>query len=244
MCFPIFHLLGGADEMRTVYYLISIILICCFISACNPDANPLKKGPDPNVSTKVKPSRSLSFNIPKNEKTGAYEVCLREEDVKQWERRLRGERIDDPLGLKKMADDLTSPLTSMVGMVLAPTHLFNLTGPIAAKAQGNPDGAMPICGNWCGSGYPSANTNPKPVDALDAACMAHDLCYRQYGLYSCQCDQLFVDMLTQGRSILDMNQLELKMVALFRGSPCFGGCKKFAGHQICGGRGGFGINQP
>jgi hypothetical protein len=34
---------------------------------------------------------------------------------------------------------------------------------------------MPLYGNWCGPGHPSAGF-PPPADAFDAACMHHDLC--------------------------------------------------------------------
>jgi hypothetical protein len=41
-------------------------------------------------------------------------------------------------------------------------------------------------GNWCGAGDLNRAT---PVDALDAACRAHDLCYEQVGRGACQCDK-------------------------------------------------------
>jgi hypothetical protein len=41
-------------------------------------------------------------------------------------------------------------------------------------------------GNWCGAGDMN---RALPVDALDAACRAHDLCYERVGRGDCQCDK-------------------------------------------------------
>src|SRR5918995_4795823 len=41
-------------------------------------------------------------------------------------------------------------------------------------------------GNWCGAGDLN---RASPVDALDAACRAHDLCYERVGRGACQCDK-------------------------------------------------------
>ncbi|MFC0524892.1 phospholipase [Pontibacillus salicampi] len=44
---------------------------------------------------------------------------------------------------------------------------------------------------WCGPGC----TGPgAPINAVDAACRAHDLCYRNEGP-SCRCDLLFIHRL-------------------------------------------------
>lgn len=40
-------------------------------------------------------------------------------------------------------------------------------------------------GNWCGPGHSGPG---EPVDRLDAACMAHDLCYRDDGYFNRDCD--------------------------------------------------------
>ncbi|SCZ11632.1 phospholipase A2 family protein [Microvirga guangxiensis] len=50
-----------------------------------------------------------------------------------------------------------------------------------------PQSAPPLFhGNWCGAG--DAN-RASPVDALDAACRAHDLCYERVGRRACTCDR-------------------------------------------------------
>lgn len=51
-----------------------------------------------------------------------------------------------------------------------------------------PSGPAPSLfhGNWCGAG--DAN-RASPVDALDSACRAHDLCYERVGRGACICDR-------------------------------------------------------
>lgn len=47
---------------------------------------------------------------------------------------------------------------------------------------------MPIYGNYCGPGHGDDTGNTAPVDAVDAACRRHDLCYRDKGYFHCGCD--------------------------------------------------------
>ncbi|WP_342514425.1 phospholipase [Sporosarcina sp. FSL K6-1522] len=42
--------------------------------------------------------------------------------------------------------------------------------------------------NWCG---PGCNGPGAPINAVDAACKAHDICYRK-GRSPCECDQEFL----------------------------------------------------
>ncbi|MBM6584212.1 hypothetical protein ILT44_28870 [Microvirga sp. BT689] len=65
---------------------------------------------------------------------------------------------------------------------LSAGHAASISGP-----SGFPQAAAPLFhGNWCGAG--DAN-RASPVDALDAACRAHDLCYEQVGRGACPCDR-------------------------------------------------------
>ncbi|MFC7786278.1 MULTISPECIES: phospholipase [unclassified Rossellomorea] len=41
---------------------------------------------------------------------------------------------------------------------------------------------------WCGPGCSGPGA---PINSVDAACKAHDLCYEQYGP-SCRCDRMFM----------------------------------------------------
>lgn len=53
-------------------------------------------------------------------------------------------------------------------------------------------GVAPVYGCWCGKGQPAPDENPTPVDAWDAACRNHDLCYRRYGDNNRHCDAGFL----------------------------------------------------
>jgi hypothetical protein len=59
---------------------------------------------------------------------------------------------------------------------------------VAAPLTGGTAGMAPplFHGNWCGAG--DAN-RASPIDALDAACRAHDLCYERHGRSACVCDR-------------------------------------------------------
>jgi len=48
-------------------------------------------------------------------------------------------------------------------------------------------------GRWCGFGYTGIAGVDEPCDALDACCMAHDLCVGSEGLMSCGCHAALVE---------------------------------------------------
>lgn len=60
---------------------------------------------------------------------------------------------------------------------------------LPAQAQGP---ALPLHGNYCGIGH---STGLPPIDALDAACMRHDICAAQRGTLDCGCDIGFMNEL-------------------------------------------------
>ncbi|QRM31065.1 hypothetical protein JO965_08770 [Microvirga sp. VF16] len=45
-------------------------------------------------------------------------------------------------------------------------------------------------GNWCGAGDAD---RASPIDALDRACRAHDLCYERHGRGACLCDKAILE---------------------------------------------------
>ncbi|MCB1348460.1 MAG: hypothetical protein KDK11_07380 [Maritimibacter sp.] len=71
------------------------------------------------------------------------------------------------------------------------TALFfalTLSGGAPAMAQLS----IPVHGNWCGPGHGAGPA----LDALDAACLRHDLCIRAAGgPFNCACDLAFMDEL-------------------------------------------------
>jgi hypothetical protein len=63
-----------------------------------------------------------------------------------------------------------------------------MAAPVAAGSSG---ASTPLFhGNWCGVGDVN---RASPVDALDAACRAHDLCYERVGRGACQCDKALLN---------------------------------------------------
>ncbi|WP_414473808.1 phospholipase A2 family protein [Microvirga sp. M2] len=76
-------------------------------------------------------------------------------------------------------------------------------------------------GNWCGLGDMNRR---KPIDALDAACRAHDLCYERRGRGACSCDRAFLKataFLSQRRRIDDAAKAKAALAnTLFTIAPC------------------------
>ena len=94
-------------------------------------------------------------------------------------------------------------------------------------------GVMGLYGNWCGLDHPKdVAANPPPIDALDAACMRHDLCYTERGFLSCECDAAFTQELYSEMAKKTYTGLELATArathAHFAASPCTGDMKSKA----------------
>ncbi|MDO4910208.1 MAG: phospholipase A2 family protein [Corynebacterium sp.] len=60
----------------------------------------------------------------------------------------------------------------------------------ALEEQSNSPVGLPLYGRWCGPGYSGPGA---PIDAIDEACMRHDLCYNHMGYFDPLCDQILVD---------------------------------------------------
>lgn len=77
----------------------------------------------------------------------------------------------------------------MTRLVLVISLLFGLAQPAAAQIS------VPVHGNWCGPGH----FGGPALDALDAACLRHDLCIAAHGApFDCGCDLAFMDELRRG----------------------------------------------
>jgi hypothetical protein len=57
--------------------------------------------------------------------------------------------------------------------------------------------SIPVHGHYCGPNHGDADYSLAPIDAVDAACKAHDRCYEQedQGLLSCACDMALLTAL-------------------------------------------------
>ncbi len=83
----------------------------------------------------------------------------------------------------------------MPRLLLKRLFALALMWPLSATAQ-----SVAVYGNWCGPNYPSnpALASP-PIDALDAACMRHDICTANRGRFNCGCDLVFMTELRSTR---------------------------------------------
>jgi Phospholipase A2. len=102
---------------------------------------------------------------------------------------------------------------------------------VAAPATGAAPPAAPLFhGHWCGAGD---ENRAAPVDALDAACRAHDLCYERAGRGACACDKAFLK--ATARLIADPKTDEILRSkaatanSLFSATPCVEAGRK--GHR-------------
>src|SRR4028118_2236433 len=53
--------------------------------------------------------------------------------------------------------------------------------------------SLPVYGNHCGLGHGDPTGNTPPIDAVDAVCREHDLCYALLGDFDGRCDQDFIE---------------------------------------------------
>lgn len=95
---------------------------------------------------------------------------------------------------------------------------------------------LPVYGNWCGLDHPKNFTQlsqltqlslfAKPVDEIDAACKAHDACYVEKGMFSCECDyalwKSMSDFLQQTDIPKKQNSYAKVIWRYFYVSPCRG----------------------
>lgn len=93
---------------------------------------------------------------------------------------------------------------------------------VAQGAAGARTGSAPLFhGHWCGAGDLN---RASPVDALDAACRAHDLCYERVGRNACACDQAFLEAtarLIRNRRVDESIRSKAATAnSLFSAAPC------------------------
>jgi hypothetical protein len=49
--------------------------------------------------------------------------------------------------------------------------------------------SLPVYGNYCGPGHDDHTGKTPPVDAVDAVCREHNMCYRRLGSFDSRCDR-------------------------------------------------------
>jgi hypothetical protein len=69
-----------------------------------------------------------------------------------------------------------------------------LAGLLASDYQITPEElSFPIYGNYCGFGHGDPTGKTPPIDAVDAVCREHDLCYSLRGDFDHQCDRNLIE---------------------------------------------------
>ncbi len=75
-----------------------------------------------------------------------------------------------------------------VGGISAPVA-SELAGILASDDRITPEElSFPVYGNYCGFGHGDPTGKTPPIDAVDAVCRKHDLCYRLRGDFDHRCD--------------------------------------------------------
>ena len=117
-----------------------------------------------------------------------------------------GNRTGSPAGSGRGATEVVKPAKDPKRAGEAPTiiapYLGEITLPLlpglveigASEDRGKPRQlSLPVYGNYCGVGHGDPTGNTPPIDAVDAACREHDLCYARLGTFDSRCDQAFVE---------------------------------------------------
>ena len=80
-----------------------------------------------------------------------------------------------------------------------------------------------IYGNYCGPGYGDPTGRTPPVDAVDAACRTHDMCYDATNYLNCGCDRALLNALPGAISASPTaggKAAGAAIYAYFSGAPC------------------------
>ena len=55
--------------------------------------------------------------------------------------------------------------------------------------------SFPVYGNYCGFGHGDPTGDTPPIDAVDAVCREHDLCYGLLGDFDSRCDRNLIEIM-------------------------------------------------
>lgn len=72
----------------------------------------------------------------------------------------------------------------------------------AAGDQGAPQRlSLPVYGNYCGRGHGDPTGKTTPVDAVDAVCREHNMCYGLLGDFDSRCDRNLIESMPNAIAI-------------------------------------------
>jgi hypothetical protein len=74
-----------------------------------------------------------------------------------------------------------------VGSIPAPVA-SELAGFLSSDQISPDELSMPVYGNYCGMGHGDPTGKTPPIDAVDAVCREHDMCYESLGDFEPWCD--------------------------------------------------------
>ena len=74
-----------------------------------------------------------------------------------------------------------------VGGIPAPV-VSELAGILSSDRISPDELSMPVYGNYCGMGHGDPTGKTPPIDAVDAVCREHDMCYESLGDFEPWCD--------------------------------------------------------
>jgi hypothetical protein len=83
---------------------------------------------------------------------------------------------------------------------------------------------LPIYGVYCGPGHTDPTGCTPPVDAVDAVCRAHDLCYDALGYSNCACDAALIAAMPAAIAGTPCSSGKITgaaAMAFFSGAPCW-----------------------
>lgn len=109
----------------------------------------------------------------------------------------------------------------------------------------SPSTGLPIYGNYCGPAYGDPTYQVPPIDAVDAACQAHDRCYDSTNYFNCGCDRALIGGMPAAKAAANSSTASTvadAIVAYFSGSPCV--CQSWVCFLVpssCTGVGGAGL---
>lgn len=81
------------------------------------------------------------------------------------------------------------PAIDILGAAGIPVPLASELAGILGSEQISPDELrMPVYGNYCGMGHGDPTGETPAIDAVDAVCREHDMCYESLGGFDRRCD--------------------------------------------------------